>query len=158
MPTETFGPDPFFWTYIIVSGLIIAIALFLITKPFWENRWLMEKINAQLAGKGRTHFVSGSSSSDFLFAEVQTRQKLKFITQEQEASDISSHVMSILHGHGIRGKCSRTSAIIFVVSYRLVVLTLDGSLHLLDNKADGCWANSQAVKDNNPVRLLCQGL
>jgi len=46
-PLEKFGPDPFFYTYIIVSLLIIVVSLYFITKPFWEQRWLMEKINAQ---------------------------------------------------------------------------------------------------------------
>eukprot|EP00439_Symbiodinium_sp_Y106_P056313 s2393_g7.t2 len=61
MPTETYGPDPFFWTYIIVSILLVGLGLFLLTRQFWESRWLMEKINAQ---------------------------KLKFITQEQEVTPL----------------------------------------------------------------------
>ncbi|CAE7209165.1 unnamed protein product [Symbiodinium pilosum] len=60
-PLEKYGADPFFWTYIIVSVLIILVSLYLITKPYWEQRWLIEKINAQ---------------------------KLKFITQEEEVTPI----------------------------------------------------------------------
>lgn len=58
-PLEKYGPDPFFYTYIIVSVLVIVVSLYLITKPFWEQRWLIEKINAQ---------------------------KLKFITNESEVT------------------------------------------------------------------------
>jgi len=60
-PMEKFGPDPFFWTYVIVALLILLTAIYLITKPFWEQRWLMERINAQ---------------------------KLKFITQEEKVTPI----------------------------------------------------------------------
>ncbi|CAL1147841.1 unnamed protein product [Cladocopium goreaui] len=58
-PLEKYGPDPFFYTYIIVSVLVVVVSLYLITKPFWEQRWLIEKINAQ---------------------------KLKFITNESEVT------------------------------------------------------------------------
>jgi len=58
-PLEKYGPDPFFYTYIIVSVLVIVVSLYFITKPFWEQRWLIEKINAQ---------------------------KLKFITNESEVT------------------------------------------------------------------------
>ncbi|CAK8985512.1 unnamed protein product [Durusdinium trenchii] len=58
-PLEKFGPDPFFYGYIIISLLVVAVSLYLITKPYWEQRWLIERINAQ---------------------------KLKFITNEDEAT------------------------------------------------------------------------
>ena len=49
---EKFGPDPFFYTYIIVSALIVLVSLYLITKPYWEQRWLIERINASAAQSG----------------------------------------------------------------------------------------------------------
>ncbi|CAJ1335007.1 unnamed protein product [Effrenium voratum] len=58
-PLEKFGPDPFFYTYIIVSILVVLVSLYLITKPYWEQRWLIERINSQ---------------------------KLKFITNESEVT------------------------------------------------------------------------
>ncbi|CAE7474709.1 unnamed protein product [Symbiodinium natans] len=70
LPTEKYGVDPFFWTYIVVSVLIVAVALFLITKPYWEQRWLIEKINAQ---------------------------KLKFITQEKEVTPIDQFKLGCMY-------------------------------------------------------------
>jgi tetratricopeptide (TPR) repeat protein len=44
---EKNGPDTFFYVFIIVSLLVIVVSLYIITKPYWEQRWLIEKINAQ---------------------------------------------------------------------------------------------------------------
>ena len=134
MPTETYGPDPFFWTYIIVSILLVGLGLFLLTRQFWESRWLMEKINAPLAGKGLSFAPAADPA---LFVEMQTRQKLKFITQEQEANDIFN--VSTAYGeHGIRAKCCRTS------ESSSWCHAVGGNLRLLDN-ADCSWAKVQAV-------------
>eukprot|EP00929_Paragymnodinium_shiwhaense_P026423 TRINITY_DN15726_c0_g1_i1.p2 TRINITY_DN15726_c0_g1~~TRINITY_DN15726_c0_g1_i1.p2 ORF type:complete len:375 (-),score=89.40 TRINITY_DN15726_c0_g1_i1:110-1123(-) len=41
------GPDAFFYIYIITSVIIVIVALYLLSKPYFENRFLIDKINAQ---------------------------------------------------------------------------------------------------------------
>jgi len=46
-PIEQYGPDPFFYIYIGTSIVIVLVVSYIVTKPAWERRWLVEKINAQ---------------------------------------------------------------------------------------------------------------
>lgn len=69
-PFEETGADAFFYIYLISSALIIAVSLFLITKPYWEQRWLVEKVNSK---------------------------KLKFITQEKDTTPIDKFELGRLY-------------------------------------------------------------
>lgn len=40
------GPDAFFYIYQITSFIIVVVALYLVSKPYFENRFLIDKINA----------------------------------------------------------------------------------------------------------------
>jgi len=67
---EKFGPDPFFFFYIITALIILAATFYVCTKPFWENRWLVEKIN---------------------------KQKLMFITQEEKATALDRYDLARMY-------------------------------------------------------------
>jgi len=67
---EKYGPDPFFYFYIGTSILIVVVVVYILTKPYWENRWLVEKINAQ---------------------------KLKFITQEAKTTPYDKYDLARMY-------------------------------------------------------------
>lgn len=67
---EKNGPDAFFWVYIVLSIIIVTVAFYLITRPYWEQRWLIEKVNAA---------------------------KLKFITAEKDTTPIDKYELGRLY-------------------------------------------------------------
>lgn len=52
------GPDLFFYIYVVISLIIVVVSLYILSKPYWENRWLVEKINAQ-----KLKFITDESST-----------------------------------------------------------------------------------------------
>jgi len=64
------GADPFFYVYAVCCVLIAAFGVYITTKPIWEMRWLIEKINAQ---------------------------KLKFITQEEGVGPLEQYELGRMY-------------------------------------------------------------
>lgn len=67
---ERTGPDLFFYVYTVTSLIIVIVAFYLITKPYWEQRWLIERINDQ---------------------------KLKLITDEQNTTALDKYSLGRLY-------------------------------------------------------------
>jgi len=60
-PFDQYGPDAFFVGWLVTAVAIVVFSIFWITKPYWEQRWLIERVN---------------------------KQKLKFITQADSATPV----------------------------------------------------------------------
>lgn len=45
-PIASEGPDSIFWFYVINTILFVTAVIYLATKPYWDERFLIEKINA----------------------------------------------------------------------------------------------------------------
>lgn len=52
------GPDLFFYFYLITSAIIVIVSLYLVSRGYWENRWMVEKINAQ-----KLKFITNESAT-----------------------------------------------------------------------------------------------
>eukprot|EP00933_Yihiella_yeosuensis_P064416 TRINITY_DN6778_c0_g1_i1.p1 TRINITY_DN6778_c0_g1~~TRINITY_DN6778_c0_g1_i1.p1 ORF type:complete len:261 (-),score=69.05 TRINITY_DN6778_c0_g1_i1:131-808(-) len=67
---DRYGPDPFFYTYFVALFILVAVGIYLITKPYWEKRWLIERIN---------------------------EQKLKFITEEEGVTPLDQFALGRMY-------------------------------------------------------------